>query len=162
MNSYENIFLTIVAVIAVQSLSRVWLFATPWTIARQASLSLTVSWTLPKFMSIELVMPSNHLILHLPLLLLPSVFPSSRIFFSESVVHIRLLKYWSFSFSISRSNEYSGLISFRMDWLNLFAVQGRRLSRVFSNIMDQKHQFFGIHPSLWFNSHIHKWLLERP
>ena len=107
----------------VQLLSRVWLFATPWTAARQASLFITNSWSLPKLMSIESVMPSNHLILCRPLLL-PSIFPSIRVFSDESVLRMRWLKYWSFSFSIRPSNEYSGLISFRMDWLDLLAVQG--------------------------------------
>ena len=97
---------------------------TPWTTACYASLSITNSQSLLKLMSIELVMPSNHLILCLPLFLLPSIFPSIRVFSNESVLHIRWPKYWSFSFSISLSNEYSGLISFRMDWLNLLAVQG--------------------------------------
>ena len=107
-----------------QSLSRVWLFATPWTAARQASLSFTIFWSLFKLMCIESVMPSNHLILCHPLLLPPSIFPSIRVFSNESVFHIRWPKYWSFSFSISPSNEYSGLISFRMDWFDLLAVQG--------------------------------------
>ena len=109
---------------SVQSLSHVQLFVTPWTAACQASLSITNSWRLLKLMSIELVMPSNHLILYRPLLLPPSIFPSIRIFSNESVLHIRWPKYWSFSFSISPSKEYSGLISFRMDWLDLLAVQG--------------------------------------
>ena len=109
---------------SVQLLSHVWLFATPWTAAYQASLSITNSRSPPKPMCIELVMPSNHLILCHPLLLLPSIFPSIRVFSNESVLHIRWPKYWSFSFSISPSNEYSGLISFRMDWLDLLAVQG--------------------------------------
>ena len=109
---------------SVQSLSRVRLFATPWTAARQASLSITTSWSLLKLMSIESVMPSNHLILCPPFLLPPSIFPSIRGFSNESVLHIGWPKYWSFSFSISPSNEYSGLISFRMDWLDLLAVQG--------------------------------------
>ena len=107
-----------------QSLIRVWLFATTWIEARQASLSITNSQSLLKLMSIESVMPSNHLILCCPLLLLPSIFPSNRVFSSESVLHIRRPKYWSFSFSISPSNEYSGLISFRMEWFDLLAVQG--------------------------------------
>ena len=107
---------------SVQMLSHVWLFMTPWTAACQAFLSITNSWRLLKLMSIKLVMPSNHLILCCPLLLLPSIFPSIRVFSNESVLWIRWQKYWSFSFSISTSNEYSGLISFRMDWLNL-AVQ---------------------------------------
>ena len=109
---------------SVQSLSHVQLSETPWTAACQASLSITNSWSLLKLMSIELVMPSNHLILCHPLLLLPSVFPSIRVFSNESVLCIRWPKYWSFSFSISPSNEYSGLISFKMDWLDLLAVQG--------------------------------------
>ena len=97
---------------------------TPWTAARQASLSITNSQSLPKLMSIESVMPSNHLILCHPLLLPPSIFPSIRVFTNESVLHIRWPKYWSFSFNISPSNERSGRISFRMDWLDLLAVQG--------------------------------------
>ena len=109
---------------SVQSLSCVWLFATPWTAAHQASLSITNSWSLLKLMSIESVVPSNHLILCYPLLLLPSVFPSIRVFSNESLLRIRWPKYWNFSFSISPSNEHPGLISFRMDWLNLLAVQG--------------------------------------
>ena len=107
----------------VQSLSQVQLFMTSRTVAHQVSLCITNSWRLLKFMSIELVMPSNELIFCCPLLLLPSIFPSIRVFSNESVLQIRWPKYWSFSFSISPSNEYSGLISFRMDWLNLFAVQ---------------------------------------
>ena len=110
--------------VVVQSLSHVWFFETPLTAAHQASLSFTISQSLLKLMSIESVMPSNHLILCRPLLLLPSVLSSFRVFPKESVLHIRLPKYWSFSFSISPSNEYSGLISFRMDWLDLLAVQG--------------------------------------
>ena len=110
-------------VVAVQLLSHVRLFATPWTAACQASLSFTNSQSLLKLMSIELVMPSNHLILCWPLLLPPSIFPSNRVFSSESALHIRWPKYWSFIFSISPSNEYSGLISCRIDWFDL-AVQG--------------------------------------
>ena len=109
---------------SVQSLSRVQLFVTPWTAAHQASLSITKSRSLLKLMSIESVMPSNHLILCHLLLLPPSIFPSIRVFSSESILHIRWPEYWSFCFSISPSNEYSGLISFRMDWLDLLAVQG--------------------------------------
>ena len=108
---------------SVQSLSCVQLFATPWTAARQASLLIINSESLFKLMSVESVIPSNHLILHRPLLLLPSIFPSIRVFSNESVLWIRWPKYWSFSFSISTSDEYSGLISFRMEWLDLFAVQ---------------------------------------
>ena len=109
---------------SVQSLSCVLLFATPWTAARQASMSITNSWTLLKLMSIESVMPSNHLILCCSLLLPPLIIPSIRVFSYESVLHIRWPKYWGFRFRISASNEYSGLISFRMDWLDLLAVQG--------------------------------------
>ena len=109
---------------SVKLLSHVRLFASLWTAARQASPSITNSQSLLKLMSIELVMPSNHLILCHPLLLLPLIFPSIRVFSNESVLRIRWPKYWSFSFSISPSNEYSGLISFRMDWLDLLAVQG--------------------------------------
>ena len=109
---------------SVQSFSHIQLFATPWTAARQASLSITNSWSLRKLMSTESVMPSNHLILCCLLLLLTSIFPSIRVFSNESVLHIRWPKYWSFSFNISPSNEYSGLISFRMDLLDLLAVQG--------------------------------------
>jgi len=109
---------------SVQLLTHVRLFATPWTTARQASLSITNSQSPPKPMSIELVMPANHLVLCCPLLLLPSIFPSIRVFSNESALHIRWPKYWSFRFNISPSNEHSGLISFRMDWLDIFAVQG--------------------------------------
>ena len=125
---------------------------TPWIAARQASLPITSSWSLLKLISIESVMSSNHLIL-CPLLLLPSIFPSIRVFSNESVLRIRWPKYQSFSFSISSSSEFSGLISFRMDWLDLLAVQGT--SRVFSNIIVQKHLFFGAQLSLQSNSHIH-------
>jgi len=148
------------SVSSVQSLSRVWLFVTPWTAARQASLSITNSRSPPKPTFIESVMPSNHLILCRSLLLLPSVFPSIRVFSNESVLHIRWSKYWSFSFSISPSNEYSGLISFRMDRLDLFAVQGTLKSLL--NTTVQKHQFFGAQLSLWSNFNVHTWLLEKP
>jgi len=110
--------------VAVQSFSHVRRFATPWTSACHTSLSFTVSQSLLKFMTLELMMPFNHLILYHPLFLLPSIFPSIRVFSNESALHIRWPKYQSFSFSISPSNEYSGLISFRMDWLDLLAVQG--------------------------------------
>ena len=135
---------------SVQSLSRVQLFATPWTAARQASLSITNSRTLLNLMSIELVMPSDHLILCCSLLFPHSIFPSIRVFSNESVLHIRWPKYWSFSFTISPSNEYSGLISFRMD---LLAVQGT-LKSLFQH-HSSKHQFFGFQLSLWSSSHIH-------
>ena len=109
---------------SVQSLSRVQLFATPWTAARQASRSIINSWSLLKLTSIESVMPSNHLILCHPLLFPPSIFASIRVFSNESALHIRWPEYWSFSFNVSLSNEHPGLISFRMDWLDLLAVQG--------------------------------------
>ena len=122
-NCCEIKYNNIVKFSSVQSFSHVPFFATPWTAACQASLSITNSWTLLKLMSIELVMPSNHLIFYC-LLLLPSIFPRIRVFFNESLLHIRWTKYWSFSFSISPCKEYSGLISFRTDWLDLLAVQG--------------------------------------
>ena len=109
---------------SVQSLSRIWLFATPWTTALQASLSITNSQSPPKLMSIESVMPSNHLILCHPPLLPPSIFPNFRVFSNESTLCLRWPKYWSFSFNISPFNEHPGLISFRLDWLDLLAVQG--------------------------------------
>ena len=109
---------------SVQSLRRVWLFANPWTAACQASMSITNSWRLPKLISIELMMPSKHLILCCPLLLPHSIFPSIGVFSNESVLHIRWPKYWGFGFSISPSNEYSGLIFSRIDWLDFLAVQG--------------------------------------
>ena len=142
---------------SVQLLSHVRLFATPWTAARRASLSTTNSQSLLKLMSIELVMQSNHLILCCPLLLMP--FPSIRVFSNESILHVRWPKYWSFSFSISPSNEYSGLISFRINWFDLLAGQG--ILKSLSSTTIQKHQFFRAPPSLWSNSHIHTWLLEK-
>ena len=144
---------------SVQSLSYIRLFATPWTATCQASLSITNSQNLLKLRSIVLVMPSNYLILCHPLILLPSIFPSIWIFFSKPV-HIRWPKYWSFSFSFSPSNEYSGLISFKIDWLDLFAVQGTLKSLL--QHYSQKHQFFSAQLSLWFNSQIHTWLLGKP
>ena len=140
----KNVYVFIFS--SVQLLSHVWLFATPWTAAHQASLSITNSRSLPKLMSIELVMPSNHLILCCPFLLLPSIFASIKVFANESALCISWPKYWSFSFNISPSSEHPGLISFRMDWLDLLAIQG--LSRVFSNSTVQKHQFFSAQLSL--------------
>ena len=131
---------------SVQSLSRAQIFATPWTAAYQSSLSVNNSWSLLKLMSIESVMLSNHLIFCCPFLL-PSIFPSITIFSSESVVHIRWPKYWNFSFSISVSNEYSALISFRIDWFDL--REGKQtLKRFFSDTIVQKYQFFGTQLSL--------------
>ena len=124
---------------SVQSLSRVRLSETPWIAAHQASLSITNSWSLPKLMSIESVMPSSHLILCCPLFLLPSIFPSIRIFSNESTLRIRWPKYWSFSFSISLSNEHPGLISFRMDWLDLLAVQGTLKKSINSSVLTFLH-----------------------
>ena len=120
MHTGENVWIIgLISYSSVQLLSRVWLFVTPWTAACQADLSITNSQSLLKLMSIESVMPSNHLILCRPLLFLPSTFPNIRVFSNESVFHIRQPKYWSFSFSISPSNEYSGLISLRTDWFDL-------------------------------------------
>ena len=143
--------------VSVQSLSHVWLFETPWTAAHQTSLSITNSWSPPKLMSIESVMPSSHLILCRPLLLLPSIFPSIRVFSNESALHIRWPKYWSFSFNISPSIGHPRLISFRMDWLDLLAVQGTLNSLLQHTV--QKHQFFGTQLSLQSNSHIHTSLM---
>ena len=137
---------TISLISSVQLLSRVWLFATPWTAACQASLSMTNSWSLLKFVPIESVMPFNHLILCRPLLLPPSILPSIRVFSNESVLPIRWPKYWSFSFSISSSNEYSGFIS--LGWTGWISLQSKGLSRVFSNTTVQKHQFFSVQVSL--------------
>ena len=132
--------------VSVQSLSHVWLFAIPWIAAHQASLSITNSRSLLKLMLIESVMPSSHLTLCHPLLLLPANPPSIRVFSNESALHIRWPKYWSFSFNISPSNEHPGLVSFRMDWLDL--LQSKGLSRVFSNTTVQMHQFLGTQLSL--------------
>ena len=144
----------------VQSLSRVWLLATPWIAARQVSLSITNSRSSPKLLSIKSVMPSSHLILRRPLLLLPPIPPSIRVFSNESTLRMRWPKYWSFSFSISPSKEHPGLISFRRTgWISL---QSKGLSRVFSNTTVQKHQFFGTQPSSQSKSHIHTWPLEKP
>ena len=118
------IIINILHVVVAELLSRVWVFVTPWTAACQASLSITNSRSSPRPMSIESMMPSNHLIPYYPLLFLPSVFPSIRVFSSNSALRIRWPKYWSFSFNVSPTNEHPGLISFRMDWLDLLAVQG--------------------------------------
>ena len=148
------------SVSSVQLLSGVWLFATPWTAACQASLSITNSQPLLKLMSAESVMPSNHLILCCALLLSPSIFPSIRLFSNESVLHIRWPKYWHFSFNISPSNERSGLISFRMNWLNVLAVQGTLKSLLQHH--SSKALIFRCSAFFIYNSHIHTWPLEKP
>ena len=135
---------------SVQLLSHIRLFATPWTVARQASLSITNSQSLLKLMPIELVMPSNHLIFCHPLLL-PSIFPSIRVFSNESVLRSRWPKFWSFSFSISPSKEYSGLVSFRIDWFDLLAVQGTLKSLIHHHSSKASVLWYS---SLWSNSHI--------
>ena len=145
---------------SVQLPSPVQLFVTPWTVARQAFLSITNSQSLPKLIPIESAMPSNHFILCHPLLLLPSIFPSIRVFSNESALHIRWPKYWSFSFSISPSNEYSGLVSFRMDWLDLLAVQGTLKSLLEHH--SSKARILCTQLSLQSNSYIHIRLLEKP
>ena len=143
---------------SVQSLSHIQLFATPGTAACQASLSVTNSQSSPKLMSIELVMPSSHLILCRPLLLLPSIFPSIKLFSSESALHIRWPKYWSFSFSISPSSEYSGLISFKVDWFDLLAVQGSLKS---SPALQFESIYSLVLCLLYGPTHIHTWLLKK-
>ena len=145
---------------SVQSLSLdVWLSATPWITARQVFLFITNFQSLLRLMSTESVMPSKHLIICHTLLLLPSIFPSMRVFSNESVLHIRWPKDWSFSFSISPSSEYSGSISFRMDWLDLLAVQGTLKSLLKHH--SSNTSFLGAQLSLWSNFHIHTWLLEK-
>ena len=145
---------------SVQSLSHVQLFATPWIAAHQASLSITNSWSSLRLMSIEPVMPASHLILCHPLFLLPLIPPSIRVFSNESTLRIRWPKYWSFSFSISPFKEIPGLIFFRMDWLDLLAVQGTLKSLLQYTV--QNHQFFGAQLSSQSNSHIHTWPQEKP
>ena len=145
---------------SVQSLSRVRLFVTPWTAAHQASLSITNSRSSLKLMSIKSVMPSSHLILCRHLLLQLPIPPTIRVFSSESTVRMRWPKYWSFSFSINPSKEHQGLLIFRMDWLDLRAVQGTLKS--FLQHHSSKDQFFGTQLSSQSNSHIHTWPLEKP
>ena len=149
------------ALFVVQLFSHVRLFATPWTAALQGSMSFTISWSLFKLMSIESVMPSNHLIHCHPLLLLPSVFLSISVFYNELAFCIRWPKYWSFS--ISPSSYHSGLISFRLDWLDFLPVQGTLKSLLQHHSSKASilwHSVFFLF--LWFNSHIHTWLLEKP
>ena len=145
---------------SVQSLSHVRLFATPWIATRQDSLSITNFWSSPKLTSIESVMPSSHLILCHPLLHLPPIPPSIRVFSNESTLHMMWPKYWSFSFSIIPSKEIPGLIS--SEWTGWISLWSKGLSRVFSNTTVQKHQFFGAQLSSQSNSHIHTWPLEKP
>ena len=137
---------------SVQSLSHVWLFVTPWAAAHQASLSITNSWSATKPMSIELVMPSNHLTFSRPILLLPSICPSIRVFSNESTLHIRWPQYRSFSFNISLSNEHPGLISFRMDWLDLLAVQGTLKSLLYEVVLLAFQSYFSEFSSMiiWY------------
>ena len=149
-----------VSVSSVQSLSHVQLFATSWTAPCQASLSINSSRSLSKLMSIESMMPSNHLILYRPLLLLLPLPPSIRVFSNESALRIRWPKYSSFSFSLSPSNEYSGLISFRIDWFDLLAVQGT-LKSLLQHHSSEASVLNSAQPCLWSNSHIHTELLEK-
>ena len=144
---------------SVQSLNHIWLFATPWIAARQASLSITNSRSSPRLTSIELVMPSSHLILSRHLLLLSPIPPSIRVFSNESTLLMRWPKYWSFIFSIGPSKEKDW---FPLEWTGWISLQSKGLSRVFSNTTVQKHQFFSIQPSVWSNSHIHTWPQEKP
>ena len=144
---------------SVQLLSRVRLIVSPWTATHQASLPFIIYWSPPKLMSIEWMMPSNHLILCHPLLLPPSIFPSIRVFSDESALHMRWPKYWSFRFSINPSNEHPGLISCRMDWLDLLAVQGTLKSLLQHH--SSKASIFSVQLSSQSNSQIHTWLLEK-
>ena len=146
---------TYISSVEFSSVAQSCLFATPWTVAHQASLSITNSQSLLKLMSIELVMPSNHFTLCHPLLLLPSIFPSIRVFSNESVLPIRWPKYWSFSFSISPSNEHPGLISFRMDWLDLLAVQGTLKSLLQHHSSKEPILLHSAFFLFLLNSHIH-------
>ena len=154
----ENLKVVSVQFSSVAQLCR--LFETPWIAARQASLSITNSRSSLRLTSIKSVTPSSHLILCRPLLLLPPIPPSITVFSNESTLHMRWPKYWSFSFSISPSKEHPGLISFRMDWLDLLAVQGTLKSLLQHH--SPKHQFFSAQLSSQSNSHIHTWLLEKP
>ena len=154
-------FKYLLLIIIVQSLSHVRLFVTPWTAACQASLSFTISWSLLRVMSIESMMAYNHLILCCSLLLLPAIFPSIRVFFNESVLPIRWPKYWSFSFSISPSNE-GNQDWFPLGWTGWISLLSKGLTRVFSNTTVQKHQFFVTRISSQSNSQIHTRPLEKP
>ena len=171
---FYPVVLAFTLVVVVQSLNHVRLFATPWTAAHRDPLSFTISQSLLKLMSIDSVMPSNHFILCCPLLLLPSIFSSIRVFSNKSALRIRWSKYWSFSFSISPSSEYSGVLALAsflpkniqdwspLGWTGWISLQSKGLSRVFSNTTVQKHQFFSAQISSQSNSHIHTWPLEKP
>ena len=160
-NTYSHSILTkLFNFSLVQSFSRARLFATPWITARQASLSITNSRSSLKLTTIESVLPSSHLILCHPLLLLPPIPLSIRVFSNESTLYMRWPKYWSFSISITHSKEIPGLISFRMDWLDLLAVQGTLKSLLQHH--SQKHQFFSAQLSSQSNSHIHTWPQKKP
>ena len=163
LNGYSSLTYyecTSVQLSSVQSLSRVRLFATPWITARQASLSITNSRRSLRLTSIESVMPSSHLILCRPLLLLPPIPPSIRVFSNESTLRMRWPKYWSFSFSIIIPKKSQGWSP--SEWTGWISLQSKRLSRVFSNTTVQKHQFFGVQLSSQSNSDIHTWQLEKP
>ena len=151
---------TLKTISSVQSLSHVQLFATPWITARQASLSITISRSSLRLTSIESVMPSSHLILGRPLLLLPPIPPSLRVFSNESTLRMRWPKYWSFSFSIIPSKEIQGWSP--SEWTGWISLQYKGISGVFSKTTVQKHQFFGAQPSSQSDSHIHTWPLEKP
>ena len=146
-------------IIAVHTLNCVWLFVTPWIAAHQTSLSFTISWSLLKLMSIKSVRPPKHLILCHPLLLLPSIFPSIRVFSNESALHIKWPKCWSFCFSISSSNEYSGLISFRIDWFDLLAVQRTLKSLLQHHSLKASILWSSAFFTSAHDSHTHTWLL---
>ena len=162
LHSHLNLYINLVLVVAVvvQSPSYIWLFAIPWTAACQVCLTLTISQSLPKFMSFASLMASSHLILWCSLFLQPSIFPSIKDFSNESALCIRYPKYWSFNFSISSSNEYSGMISLKINGFDLLASKG--LSGVFSGTIVWRHQFFNTLPSLWPSSHNPPWPLVRP
>ena len=163
MFNYLNMWgfsVSYICISSVQLLSNFQLLATQWTASHQASLSITDSRSLLKLMSIESVMSSNHLIFCCPLFFLPLIFPSIKVFSNKSVLLIRWPEYWNFSFTINPSNELQDWSP--LGWIGWISLQSNELSRVFSNTTVQKHQFFGAQPSLWSNSHIYTWWLEKP